>query len=336
MNIPKLMSHVKDGFVSVQKHPSAELYIYNYTSEVQYAKLWDDITLNTRGLILDGNHNIVAKPFGKFFNLEELQPSEIPNTSFDVYEKLDGSLGILYWIENTPYIATRGSFTSEQALHATYILHNYFSHVFPRIDRSATYLFEIIYPENRIVVDYGPIDRIVLLTVIDNETGLERIEDIGFDTVLKYDGLDDYKVLKNLDLPNREGFVVRFNNGFRMKIKFSEYIRLHRIITGVSNIAIWEYLKDDIPYTSLLERVPDEFYDWVRETVSEIISNYEEIVIECESVYKILSTRKETAEYFNKQKYPKILFLMLDGRDYSSVVWKLVRPKYAKPFFLQN
>ena len=149
-----LQQMVAERLVSVQKHPEADLFIYNYTPKVQYDKLWNEVTLQARGLILDADMNVVEKPFGKFFNLEELQPEEIPQLPFEVFEKVDGTLGILYWINNSPFIATRGSFVSEQSKHATGILYNRYRHTFDHLDKTKTYLFEIIYPQNRIVVDY--------------------------------------------------------------------------------------------------------------------------------------------------------------------------------------
>lgn len=178
-----LQQMINEKLVSVQKHPEADLFIYNYTPKVQYEKIWNEVTLITRGLILDSEMKYVSRPFGKFFNLEELQPNEIPDLPFDVYEKMDGSLGILYWFNDKPYIATRGSFVSEQSQHATQLLHSKYSHIFDKLDKSSTYVFEIIYPQNKIVVDYGEMDDLVLLTVIDNQTGVERIDNIGFPTV---------------------------------------------------------------------------------------------------------------------------------------------------------
>jgi T4 RNA ligase (RNA_lig_T4_1). len=95
--------------------------VLNYTEEVQFNKRWDSITLASRGLILDTAGKIIARPLPKFFNMEEL-PS-IPNEPYEVHEKLDGSLGILYWLDGQPAIATRGSFTSWQAEEATKVLH---------------------------------------------------------------------------------------------------------------------------------------------------------------------------------------------------------------------
>jgi hypothetical protein len=30
---------------------------------------------------------------------------------------------------------------------------------------------------------------------------------------------------------------------------------------------------------------------------------------------------------FQKQKYPSVLFQMLDGKDYRELIWKIIKPK---------
>jgi len=337
INKELLNQMITEKLVNVQKHPTAELYIYNYSQNVQYDKLWNEVTLQTRGLILDSDMNIVAKPFNKFFNLEEHQINDIPRLPFEVYEKMDGSLGILYWLNDKPYIATRGSFTSEQSQHATKTLYDVYSNTFDRLDRNSTYLFEIIYKENRIVVDYGYTDDLILLARIDNTTGLDLpLEDVGFPIVKKYDGINNLNELKLLNSENKEGFVIKFSNGFRVKVKFDEYVRLHRIITGVSNVAIWQYLSEGKSFNDLLDNVPDEFYDWVHYTRDELIHTFNQIYNECSSVFKELETRKETALYFQAQKYPSILFSILDGKDVDKNIWKMIKPKWSKPFKIEN
>jgi RNA ligase len=96
MNIEELNQLITDNYINVNKHPKADLYIYNYTQKAQYERLWNDWTLACRGLIMDRDYNIIARPFKKFFNLGEFENQDIPNESFEVYEKMDGSLGILY------------------------------------------------------------------------------------------------------------------------------------------------------------------------------------------------------------------------------------------------
>lgn len=328
-----LQEMITEGYVVVQKHPQANLFIYNYSAKAQYDRVWNDVTLHCRGLILDNNYNVIARPFKKFFNLGEHENQVIPNEGFEVFEKMDGSLGILYWHNNAPYIATRGSFTSPQSVKANEILQTKYAHLLDGLDQTKTYLFEIIYPENRIVVDYGATEDLVLLSVIDKQTGADHsIEGHGFKTVKKYDGLNDIQALAALEEDNKEGFVICFASGLRYKVKFAEYVRIHRIITQVSTISIWEYLKEGKSLNELIERVPDEFYDWVKKTNAALMDAYHAIEAQAKADFKILETRKETALYFMQCKYPTVLFNMLDKRDYSQAIWKMLRPPYSRPF----
>lgn len=333
INISLLNQMLLEGYVSVQKHPDAELYIYNYTANTQYVKLWNEITLACRGLILDNKMNIIARPFQKFFNLGEVDDINLPTSNFNVYEKMDGSLGILYWLNDKPCIATRGSFTSEQAIKGTEILHTKYQHVISKLEKTKTYLFEIVYPENRIVVDYGSIEDLVLLAIVDTQTGTnEQLQNIGFTLVNKYNGVKDIHILKQLEEDNKEGFVVEYENGFRVKVKFDEYLRLHKLFTMVSTITIWEHLMNELPFDELLDKVPDEFYTWVKETKNNLTQHFELIENECKQNFKTFDTDKETAIYFMSCNHPNVLFSMWKNRNYKTLIWKLIRPKFSKPF----
>ncbi len=324
-------------YVNVQKHPTAELFIYNYSQTAQFDRVWNDITLQCRGLILDNQFRIVARPFRKFFNVEEHPISELPNEPFEVFEKMDGSLGILYFVDNQPFIATRGSFISEQAQRGTAILKTKYAKILPHLNPNYTYLFEIIYPENRIVLNYGDEENLILLAIIDTQSGADLpLENIGFPIVKHYDGITDFQKLKELETDNKEGFVVKFKSGFRVKIKFQEYLRLHRILTTISNLSIWEQLSEGGNMDAFLEHVPDEFFDWVKSVKAELEANFAQIEAESRAVFKDLGDRKATALYFQTQKYPSILFNMLDKRDYSKTIWKLIRPTYLKAFKVEK
>ena len=333
MNTQLLQKMIDEGYIKSNKHPEQDLYIYNYTQTAQFERLWNEVTLACRGIIMDGNQNIVARPFPKFFNLGEQEGVEIPKTSFEVYDKMDGSLGILYWIEKKPYIASRGSFTSNQAIKATEMLHSTYKEIWKHLDTSKTYLFEIIYPENRIVLDYGTTEALVLLGVIDTQTAVELpLEDIGFPIVAKYDGIKDIETLKSLQNDNKEGFVIKFENGFRLKVKFDEYVRLHRIITQLSSIDIWQHLKEKQPLDAMLEHVPDEFFNWVKSVIKTLNKEFQIIEKQCIIDFKVLENRKETAFYFMTCAYPAVLFLMLDNKSYDHEIWKRIRPTFEKPF----
>lgn len=324
---------LNEGFVKRNNHPDGELSIYNYTQTTQFSKNWNEVTLHCRGLILDENMNIVARPFPKFFNLGEQENQIIPDENFEVFEKMDGSLGILYWHKDIPKIATRGSFTSDQALFASNLLHEKYSHTFDKLNRNYTYLFEIIYPENRIVINYGDLQDLILLAIIDNSSAKDiPLENIGFPIVKKYDGINDIVNLKLLEEDNKEGFVIKFESGIRYKVKFNEYLRIHRIVTQISSINIWEYLASGQSFDELLERVPDEFYSWVKTVVDRLKSQFNEILEQSKKDFKVLENRKDTALYFTKCKYPQVLFAMLDNKNYNSIIWRMLRPNFEQPF----
>ena len=148
MNKELLDKYVADGWLVTQKHPTLPLSIYNYSQKTQYDGHWDEVTLACRGLIVDSSTGkVIIKPFPKFFNYEEVE-AEVPwKTSDYVYvqEKMDGSLGILfYYLEGMEWVlATRGSFTSNQAIKGMEILKSKYN--LDVFEKSIAYLIEIIY-----------------------------------------------------------------------------------------------------------------------------------------------------------------------------------------------
>lgn len=339
-----LEQYVNEGWLEVNNHPSLPLSIYNYSRETQFNEKWDDITLMCRGLILDKEGNVIARGFNKFFNLEEHTPEEIPNEPFEVFEKMDGSLIIGFVYNGEFHTATRGSFTSEQSIDARKIVDE--MKVSDIFKEGYSYLFEYIAPNNRIVVDYGDWRELVVLTIIDNKTNEEvKYPELismaceGFRVVDRYLGIEDYTQLKSKIEGNKEGYVIRFKSGFRVKIKGEEYVRLHRLITNFSNVDIWELLKDRKPLNEFLDNVPDEFDVWVRNWINKLKQEYEDIEAEADFMYNRyidrFMTRKEIAEIvLKKPSYlHAILFKMVDDKDYSHLIWKLIKPEYSKPFW---
>ena len=225
--LEKLNEYFEKGLVYKQVHPTLPLTIWNYSEKVQYEGLWEEITLQTRGLVTDNDGNIIVHPFKKFFNIEE--GKHTPTEEFEVYEKMDGSLGILFFYEGKWIVVTRGSFTSDQSVKAQELLRS--KYIVESIPKGYATLFEIIYPENRIVVDYGDEEKLVVLGMTSRVSGKELDYDAivnmhsesGIEVVKKYDGIKDYNTLKQMVDNKAEGFVVKFSNGDRMKIKGEEY-----------------------------------------------------------------------------------------------------------------
>jgi hypothetical protein len=366
MNLETLHRYHEDGLLYNQTHPTLPLTIWNYTEKVQYEGLWDEVTLSCRGLITeDTTGKILVRPFKKFFNYEEVVGKDvIPSKGDYVYiqEKMDGSLGILFNYDNEWIMATRGSFTSDQAIKGLEILKS--KYILDTFEPSVVYLCEIIYPENRIVVNYKK-EKVVFLSAAINWgfNGWKEYDDgeLHWTTACAYFKMSGikksdivkteqhfnfsdelYKSLKEKNEKNKEGFVLRFQPGnFRMKIKFEEYVRLHKIMTNLSTTAVWEVLSNGGSMDELLKDVPDEFYEKIKEYETELRFSFDTIKREYEwifnkiknvyfDVYEKEFSRAEFAMLAKRYKYPSILFALLDGKDISPIIWKIVKPEFKK------
>jgi RNA ligase len=256
---------------------------------------------------------------------------------------MDGSLVILFNYDGEWILETLGSFTSPQAIKGKEILDR---HDISAWRKDNTYLFEIIYPENRIVVDYKGEEKLVVLGAIHTDTGEEIpessifwLQDCGFEVVTTYKTWGEgYDLLKEEISKDKEGYVIRFKNGFRMKIKGDEYKRLHRILTNISNRDIFEYVKEGKPLDEILDKVPDEFYNWVKETKELFEHQFKTINLEYKLIFKNIvennniTDKKTFAHYALSYNNSSILFAMNDGKPYEHIIWKIIYPTYSKPF----
>jgi len=359
-----LNRYIEDGWVVKQDHPTLPLSIYNYSRACQYEKKWDDITLNCRGLILDRKGNVVARGFSKFFNYEEVY-EQLPLEEEYVYvqDKMDGSLGILFHYEDEWHMATRGSFTSEQAVRGLEIAKASFD--LDKLIKAVNYLCEIIYPENRIVVDYQGEEKIVFLSAMFDGKELNwnttkailhsaniPYKNIVATKVINLPKKEDYEYLKKLEHNNKEGFVLRFYpSNFRVKIKFEEYVRLHSLLTNFATTDIWDALRrgqvSDI--LKLLEQVPDEFDKWVRYKIGEFKYAYFSIAERCGKAHDHFRygkyndidpepSKKDYALYVQKNLPPElhpVMYAMWSKNRVkeTELIWKILKPKYQKPFW---
>lgn len=336
----EIEKYVDEGFVTVREHPeNPDIVICNYTPACQCSKLWNEVTLRCRGLIMNRKTNaIISNPFPKFFNYDEhiSLGYNIPEETPNVHQKMDGSLGILYFLDGEPWIATRGSFTSDQAIWATkYYREHYRDAVTEQEAKEWTYLFEIIYPENRIVLQYD-YSGLVLLSmrsvVTDNE--IIPTEHTVFMLPMRHRFKSiDYHKAENTD--NEEGYILHYPYAnVRVKIKFAEYVRLHKIITGLSEKGIWEMLREhgiSTNATDLVKDVPDEFFEWMDTVIQRLRTNYKTIQFDAASAVagaNAITERREQATYIQRTTlYPGVAFQMLDDKQYAESIFKLIKPK---------
>jgi len=324
------------GFVRVQRHPEFpnELAIANYTNRTQINYLWNEVTTQCRGLIYHPETlEIIARPFKKFFNHDESKADKfMPDDEVEVFDKLDGSLGISYERPDGMWaIATRGSFTSDQAIWATQYLSNRIQD-YP-FGAGYTDLFEIIYPENRIVVSYD-FQGLVYLGTINVNTG-----EFGFEGEFFYPTADrmyrgKLRDFEFLERENREGVVLVAKDGRRAKMKYDEYVRLHRVVSRLSARSVWELMQGpDGDIESLVSQLPEEHATWAREVAQALRGQYFTMhmyITELAMKHDVKKReRKEVALALEGEPAwaRAAIFRGLDNKSYTDVLWKNLRPR---------
>ncbi|WP_404953173.1 RNA ligase [Streptomyces sp. 147326] len=311
-----LAASIDAGYVTRKSHPELPLSIYTYTRTAQYERVWDQVTTRCRGLVADDTTGaIVALPLPKFFNVGEHEAGmpyapALPDEPFEVYDKVDGSLAVVFHYAGRWRVASKGSFISSQATWAQRRLDGKDT---SELRPGVTYLAEILYPQNRIVVNYGDRRDLVLLAAFGPDGAEVPLAEAaphweGIGSVVKVwpaMPLDELMALTESNtMPggaaatgtDAEGFVLRFASGVRAKAKLSEYVRLHGVLTGVNERDIWRShgiqrfaglpvnrlaqglnctaaeveASGGKPLDALLQQVPDEFDAWVREVIARL------------------------------------------------------------------
>lgn len=359
-----LDEYVRLGKLKVNNHPTLPLFIYKYTPETEFKKDWDNITKMCRGLVIDDVGNIIARPFEKFFNIEDVGMENIPKLPYRIFEKLDGSLIEVFRYKGEVIIATMGSFQSDQvnSVKALWFndcigtlnednnrkiwreLHNNLSE---HIKEGFTYLFEFVSPFNQIVVKYDKPELILLDVLVTDSsdgfgsnlasflfranTSIQKCPEIYFKDINEI--IEDKK---RSDFANKEGFVIKFSNGYRIKVKYDEYFRLHKIVSNIKERYVWEYLKDGKTILDFIQNVPDEFMQQIAEWEQSLQASFKAIEEEVGIIYhNHIETLKEgqPRKFYAQEiiKHPKkfhtILFNMFDGFNYDKFIWKLIEPK---------
>lgn len=335
-----LLKYEGDGWIHSAKHPEYDLLIWNYTQSTQYESFWDEITLMCRGLVTDSKGNIISRGFNKFFNWEEnkIKKSDIVLEDVKLFEKVDGSYIGVFWYNNQWITNSKGSFTTEQAIKAKEHIDS-FTDFDLFFDKSLTHNFEIIYPVNRIIVDYFGQDKLVYLSSTNKAGEKTFLNDLpnGMSRAKLYDFKFDYDFIKALDKNNEEGVVGYTSCGKMFKIKFDNYVKLHGLITRTSSYTIWECLRNGEDIKLLIDNIPDEFYDFVKNVVNDILTNYDKLEKEILSQYDSLEnkenlTDKEFAFLVKDLKFKHQLFSLRNKRSITNWLWLNVKPEYKLPF----
>lgn len=274
------LNHARSlGHVHRRVNAANTLQLFVYTPRCVYEDGWDEFSLMARGLIIDESAGlVVATPFPKFFNVGE-RHGDVPDVPFEAFEKLDGSLIIVFHHGGRWQAATKGAFDSEQAVWAQERLDSAdLSSLVP----GTTYLLEAVYPENRIVVRYEE-PALVMLAAYDIQGAELTYKDIltccralGWRAARRYEFSAIADIVRlAAGLPrDDEGFVVRFSNGSRLKLKGAEYRRIHALISRCTPIAMWEAMAAGDDMAAIRRDIPEEFWADFDDIVRLLNENY--------------------------------------------------------------
>jgi len=210
----------------------------------------EPVVRESRGIILDekNDYEVVCKAFDKFFNYGEELASGIDWNTAKIQEKVDGSIMKLWWSERFAkwIVSTNGTIYAQNAdvMFPKNNITNFremFMEAYNKKEligsplKNATHVFELVGPQNRVVIPYEEIE-LFYLTSVNNET-LKEYEDDAFkkfpvplsyyfnslEETIEFTKSEGFNTFRN------EGFVVKDKNFNRIKIKTEDYLRIHRM-----------------------------------------------------------------------------------------------------------
>lgn len=344
VDFDRLMQYHEDGRLRHSQDEGRGLHIWCYSQSTVYNNQWDDLTILCRGLVTDGEGNVISRPFPKFFNWG--QPGapgpEVTGKPFRAYDKMDGTL-IIVGLDNNGdvVVSTKASFSTWHSEVAAKMLDGF------KPVPGSTAIFELIHPENRIVVDYKGREELVLLGAVAHADGCDHFtpEDYAdesgwYGALCPPQALHLPTLLQTVQNPeagvNREGFVLVWPNpdgpSDRVKVKFAQYMYLHHALSRINNVTVWEALATNT-LDALLEIAPDEIYDKIKDEARKITRQADELYVTVNGVAatarRAYETRRDQAAWLlaNHRDIAPLVFKELDGKDIWPAVYDAVKPK---------
>ena len=315
----RLATH-SDSLEHFAKESRGTAFIYNKTSDT-----WE----------------LFCRAYPKFFNLGEICSKEEYIRKYEpleVFDKADGSLILIGEIDGKLITKSKTSLNSEQAKMAQILLDSN-KHIqdfcTDIIMKGFSPVFELVGPDNKIIVNYKT-NELILLGVVNNQTGEVTTK---IPTKIKqvdstYFTWGELLCIQERVLEDIEGYVVRTSNNEFVKLKTNRYKQLHSLKDSISNTKnlvklildgelddIYDVFSDDKVVMSEVERVQSliskEFNHKIvefKELRRKYFSDFEE-------------NRKEFAMKYNKHELfgPVMKTLNSSFRDVNQVAEYQVR-----------
>jgi hypothetical protein len=231
-------------------HPTRPLVLWNYTDTAHrtlhlYADGWTRPIRQCRGIVFTTDGQLVALPFEKFFNYgQHPETKNLPNEPFEITEKHDGHLGIIFRTNGELQLTTRGTFESHTAVIGRKMLKEMNRKAWSKyLPEGLTLLVEIIHPDTEIYRKYRG-QRFIAIGSYENATlrplphaalkDLAKKLEISCTELARFGSISELGHHMTEPVENREGFVLHFpKSDIRAKFKFQAYLGLiNRLIVG--------------------------------------------------------------------------------------------------------
>lgn len=314
--------------------------------EMTDEKLWtmyDGFYRECRSLVIDiKKETIVLCPFKKFVNINELPETSIENIQkainnasiVEITNKLDGSMYSVRYYDNQFVSSTSQALTEEswRLADANSMLIEKYKEVIKRFP-DYTFIFEYISMKDAHVVCYNKEQEGLYLIGMRNcKTGVEmtyqsivemahayglkttEIFNVSFDDILK--SVDKYSSNE------KEGWVIYIIDkdslkGTRVKLKVDDYVKVSKILGGLSSINLVIENIASGTYDDLKSKVPAPYQSRIEDTA--------------QIVFEYLRMMQEKVNYFYK-KLPstedrKTCMIWID-KNVPTIIKGYVRNKY--------
>jgi len=298
----------EDGF-KIASCQFCRLESYLITPEID--AVWNPSNLFYRSVILDKEGNVLSSGWPKFFNYGEKSdcyPSPQDFSDWNIQEKIDGSLVICDYVNETFSMRTRG--TSSYIFQKNFKDFEQLLEFYPQLktylkqNSHLSLLFEIVTPNNIIVLRpthlqfyfLGAIDKRTMQVVSDISFGFEVLQPKTYSFTKLSNIVEAVKFWKG-----QEGVVLNYNNNQnKIKIKSQWYCWIHKVKSQLnSDKALLKlYIEENMPNYKTFYQIIETNYDF--EIAEQLKTNLQRIVEAGEEVNKKIKNIKQLIKHVSK------------------------------------